>query len=151
MGSQTQYYTFRQLVSSLIYNKHVHTSENNLRKHPLGKQNFSTLLEFVHSWDHHFYFPLESKNLKVKVSCKFFFKKQFCYLILFALRIIINNKWSLCKLNKNKNYKELGKISNFIDRMVVCEWRDFTNNYKVWKMVIYNRKYTLRYNDQYPP
>ena len=49
----------------LQYTKnHTHTSENNLRKPSRGKQNFPKLLEFVHSWDHHFCFPLESQNLK---------------------------------------------------------------------------------------
>ena len=35
--------------------------------------------------------------------------------------------------------------------MVVCEWRDSMDDYKVWEMVIHNGKDTLRYNDHYSP
>ena len=68
---------------------------------PEGNKSFSKQLEFVHSWDHHFCCHGFITTLKVKVNCKhLFFEKSIFLFNLFALKVIINNKWSLCKLIK---------------------------------------------------
>ena len=106
MGSQTQYCTLHRLVSSLTiwetYKDRAHTSKmtwENLHEGSKSSQNNRSLfIPGITIFCCHCVITNLKVNWIVKISS--FFEKSILLFNLFALKVIISNKWSLCKLNK---------------------------------------------------